>query len=82
MDRNLFRYIWKHSRREQLLILGIVLLSLPFYFVSLDLPKYIVNDAIQGRAFTGGTIKRVAVDVSGEPYIDLEREAQAMMARE
>jgi arylsulfatase A-like enzyme len=32
--------------------------------------------------FTGGTIKRVAVDVSGEPFIDLEREAQAMLARE
>jgi arylsulfatase A-like enzyme len=32
--------------------------------------------------FTGGTIKRVAVDVSGEPYIDLEREAQAMLIRE
>ncbi len=32
--------------------------------------------------FTGGTIKRVAVDVSGEPYVDLEREAQAMMMRE
>ena len=29
--------------------------------------------------FTGGTIHRVAVDVSGEPYIDLEREAQAML---
>lgn len=27
--------------------------------------------------FTGGTIHRVAVDVSGEPYLDLEREAQA-----
>ena len=27
--------------------------------------------------FTGGTIRRVAVDVSGEPYIDLEREAPA-----
>ena len=25
--------------------------------------------------FTGGTINRVAVDVSGEPYVDLEREA-------
>ena len=25
--------------------------------------------------FTGGTINRVAVDVSGEPYIDMEREA-------
>ena len=32
--------------------------------------------------FTGGTIKRVAVDVSGEPYVDLEREAAAMLARE
>jgi len=32
--------------------------------------------------FTGGTIKRVAVDVSGDPYVDLEREAQAMLSRE
>jgi arylsulfatase len=34
------------------------------------------------HSFTGGTIKRVAVDVSGDPYVDLEREAQAMLARE
>jgi arylsulfatase len=34
------------------------------------------------HAFTGGTIKRVAVDVSGDPYVDMEREAQAMLARE
>jgi len=32
--------------------------------------------------FTGGTIKRVVIDVSGEPYLDLEREAEAMLARE
>ncbi len=32
--------------------------------------------------FTGGTIRRIAVDVSGEPYVDLEREAQAMLVRE
>ena len=32
--------------------------------------------------FTGGTIDRVAVDVSGDPYVDLEREAEAMMRRE
>ncbi len=32
--------------------------------------------------FTGGTIKMVAVDVSGEPYVDLERQAAAMIARE
>jgi hypothetical protein len=33
-------------------------------------------------SFTDGTIKHVAVDVSGDPYVDLEREAQAMLARE
>jgi len=33
-------------------------------------------------AFTGGTIKRAAVDVSGDRYVDLEREAQVMIARE
>ena len=32
--------------------------------------------------FTGGTLHRVAVDVSGEPYLDLERQAAAMIARE
>jgi arylsulfatase len=32
--------------------------------------------------FTGGTIDRVAVDVSGEPFIDLEREAALMLMRE
>jgi hypothetical protein len=32
-------------------------------------------------AFTGGTINRVAIDVSGEPYVDLEREAAAMPGR-
>jgi arylsulfatase len=32
--------------------------------------------------FTGGTIRRVQVNVSGKPYIDLEREAVAMMSRE
>ena len=33
-------------------------------------------------AFTGGTINRIAIDVSGDPYLDLEREAQLMLMRE
>jgi hypothetical protein len=32
--------------------------------------------------FTGGTLHRVVIDVSGAPYIDLEREAVAMLACE
>jgi arylsulfatase len=44
-----------------------------------------VTDDYPGEApfrFVGGTIKRLAVDVSGEPYLDLERQAQAMLTRE
>lgn len=54
MDSNLFRFIWRHSRRDQLTILFIILVSLPFYWVALDVPKLIVNDALQGRAFKDG----------------------------
>ena len=52
MEPKLFKYIWFHSRREQLAILALVLLSLPFYFMSLDLPKQIINKGIQGDGFT------------------------------
>jgi arylsulfatase len=34
------------------------------------------------HAFNGGTINRIAIDVSGEPYQDLEREAALMLMRE
>ena len=33
-------------------------------------------------AFSGGTIRDVIIDVSGEPYVDLELEAAAMMHRD
>ncbi len=53
MEPNLFKYVWRHSKRDQLFILVLVLLSLPFYFVSLQLPKQIVNDGIEGKGFAG-----------------------------
>jgi putative ABC transport system ATP-binding protein len=57
---SLFAYIWRHSRVEQIAILSLVLASMPFYYVSLDLPKAIVNDAIQGKLFAHGrTVAKV-----------------------
>jgi hypothetical protein len=44
-----------------------------------------VTDDYPGEApyqFTGGTISRVGIDVSGDPYMDLEREAALMLMRE
>lgn len=54
MNPNLFRYTWQHSKREQFAILFLILASLPFYWLSLDIPKRIVNEALQGEAFKDG----------------------------
>ncbi len=64
MERSLFRYIWQHSRRDQIIIMMVVLVSFPFYFISLDLPKQIVNEAIQGRAFTEGRTTALFLQLS------------------
>lgn len=54
MEPNLFRYIWQKSRGEQIIVLLIIVVSIPFNWASFDVPKRIVNDAIQGGAFRGG----------------------------
>ncbi len=44
-----------------------------------------VSDDYPGErpwSFTGGTIRMLAVDVSGEPYVDMERQAEAMLMQE
>lgn len=51
MDSNLLRYVWTHTRPQQVWILFVVLASMPTYFLALDLPKQIVNGPIQGRGF-------------------------------
>ncbi|TPP09312.1 ABC transporter transmembrane domain-containing protein [Rhizobium glycinendophyticum] len=51
MEKSLPRYIWKHTWRQQVVILVIVALSMIPYFFSLDLPKQIINGPIQGDGF-------------------------------
>ena len=55
MDRNIFRYILRHSARSQLLILAMTVASFPFLYATLELPKLIINDALSGQGRTGCT---------------------------
>src|SRR5262245_31902141 len=64
LDKSLFRYIWRFSKRDQVIIFAVVLASLPFYFWSLDLPKRIVNEAIQGGAFKNGNASTLLFELS------------------
>ncbi|WP_298849242.1 ABC transporter transmembrane domain-containing protein [uncultured Ruegeria sp.] len=46
MEPTLFSFIWKHSKKQQLVLLVLTVLSFPFLYASLELPKQIINDAI------------------------------------
>jgi putative ABC transport system ATP-binding protein len=51
MERSLFGFIIKYSKRDQLLIVPLVVATMVVYYLSLDLPKTIINQAIQGSSF-------------------------------
>ncbi|MEO9135229.1 MAG: ABC transporter ATP-binding protein [Casimicrobiaceae bacterium] len=49
MDRSLFRYILRHTWRDQVFLLMLTVISFPLIYINLELPKRIVNRAIQGK---------------------------------
>ena len=51
MDSRFFSFVWRYSKREQLTVLALTVISFPMVYISLDIPKTIVNDAISGRDF-------------------------------
>jgi ABC-type multidrug transport system fused ATPase/permease subunit len=51
METSIFRFVLRYSRREQIQLLLLTLAAFPFLYVSLDLPKTIINEAIAGRDF-------------------------------
>jgi len=48
MERTIFKFILAYSKRQQIVLMLVTLLSFPFLYYSLDLPKIIINDAING----------------------------------
>ena len=51
MDSKFFSFVWRHSKRDQLIILALTIISFPLVYISLELPKIIINDAISGTDF-------------------------------
>ena len=50
MEKNLLRYIWQHSRKQQLIVVAMTMLSFPILYLTLELPKWIINDALSDFA--------------------------------
>ena len=46
IERTLFGFIWKYSKRDQLILLVVTLTLFPLLYLTLELPRQIINDAI------------------------------------
>jgi putative ABC transport system ATP-binding protein len=51
IDQSISRYIWTHTKPQQVWILFVVVASMVPIYMSFDLPKQIVNGPIQGEGF-------------------------------
>ncbi len=79
MEASLFKYVWNQTKMEQLWILLVILASMPFNFIMLDLPKYIVNGPIQAKGFEQASATQhyfqirvpVPTAVKGDGFIEL-----------
>ena len=50
MESSIFKFVLKYSMREQILLLVLTIVSFPFFYLLLYLPKVIVNEAIDTDA--------------------------------
>ena len=46
MERGLFKFVIKHSARDQIILIFLSLVALPFLYLTFELPKRIVNEAL------------------------------------
>ena len=49
MEPTLTRFIWRFSKRDQIAVLALTLASFPLLYLTLELPKIIINDALSGE---------------------------------
>ena len=62
MESSIFGFIWKYSKRQQLVILALSVVLLPLNYYSYDIPKQIVNRALgtdENPSFFGHDMDRL-----------------------
>lgn len=79
MEPNIFRFIVRFSMRQQIVVLLITTISLPFYYLSLEIPKKIIDRTLGGGEGAGEaaadalSISLQSFDIFGFNIAELER---------
>ena len=46
MERSIYRFIWRYSKRQQIIVLVFTVITFPLLYLSLEVPKIIINEAL------------------------------------
>jgi len=52
MEGSLYSFVIRHARVETALVCALTIASMPIYYLGLDVPKNLMNQAILGRGIT------------------------------
>ncbi len=61
MEKSIFKFVWEYSKKDQFILVIVTLLTFPVLYATLELPKRIINDAING---TGDAIVLLGISLS------------------
>ena len=64
MESTIYRFIFRHSRKEQILLLVLTACSFPFLYYSLDLPKRIINEALGAKGSPEFPVTMLGVELT------------------
>jgi len=65
---SIYGFILRYSLRDQIYLVVVTLLSFPFLYYSLELPKVIINEAIGGKKFPQEIL---GIELGQIPYLVL-----------
>ncbi len=66
LDRSLYRYIWRHTRKDQVFLILLTLTTMPLVYLTLEVPKIIVNEALSR---TGATFDVLGLAMNQVQYL-------------
>lgn len=68
MEKTIYGYILRYSKRQQIVLTLMAMASFPFLYAFYELPKRIVNQAIEGKNITYPT-KILDFELDQIPYL-------------
>lgn len=69
MESTIYRFILRYSKREQIILLVMTVISFPFLYYSLDLPKRIVNEALGAKGAVEFPITFLGIEFQQLEYL-------------